>query len=113
MLGQGDFLFAITRNITIIETLGVRNGRSGQAITDGIETDSISKVMIRESNHGWRVLAGAIMRFFKSYFQHHFNPLHVYCRLRDCGFSSRFAIRVSSAYERVYRVCSFKTTSRC
>lgn len=53
------------------------------------------------------------MRFFKSYFQHHFNPLHVYCRLRDCGFSSRFAIRVSSAYERVYRVCSFKTTSRC
>lgn len=53
------------------------------------------------------------MRFFKSYIQHRFNPLHVYCRLRDYGVSSRAAIRITSAYERVYRVCSFKTTSRC
>ena len=56
---------------------------------------------------------GVFMRYFKSYLQHHFNPLHVYCRLRDYGLSYRAAIRISSAYERVYRVCSFKTTSRC
>ena len=46
-----------------------------------------------------------IMKIFKAYLQHRFNPLHVYCRLRDYGISSRFAIRVSSAYERFYRVC--------
>jgi hypothetical protein len=44
------------------------------------------------------------MRFFKLYLQHHFNPLHVYCRLRDCGLPSAVAIRVMSAYERLYRV---------
>lgn len=53
------------------------------------------------------------MRFFKSYIQHRFNPLHVYCRLRDYGLSSRVAIRITSAYERVYRVCSFRTTPDC
>ncbi len=56
---------------------------------------------------------GVCMRFFKSYIQHRFNPLHVYCRLRDCGLSSRVAIRITSAYERVYRVCSFRTTPDC
>ncbi len=36
--------------------------------------------------------------------QHLFNPLHVYCRLRDCGLAPAYAVRVSSAYERyVYR----------
>ncbi len=45
------------------------------------------------------------MRFFRSFLQHRFNPLHVYCRMRDYGFSSRAAIRISSAYERFYRVC--------
>lgn len=45
------------------------------------------------------------MRLFKSYLQHRFNPLHVYCRLRDYGLSTRTAIRVSNAYERFYRVC--------
>jgi len=44
------------------------------------------------------------MKLFKAYLQHRFNPLHVYCRLRDYGLSSRFAIRVSNAYERFYRV---------
>ena len=56
---------------------------------------------------------GVSMRFFKSYIQHRFNPLHVYCRLRDYGLSSRVAIRITSAYERVYRVCSFRTTPDC
>ena len=56
---------------------------------------------------------GVRMRFFKSYIQHCFNPLHIYCRLRDYGVSSRVAIRITSAYERVYRVCSFRTTPDC
>lgn len=51
------------------------------------------------------------MRRFKAYLQHRFNPLHVYCRLCDYGVSSRFAIRVSHAYERFYRVCGFGRTS--
>ncbi len=51
------------------------------------------------------------MRFVKSYLQHHLNPLHVYCRLRDCGLSSSFAIRVSTAYERFYRVCGLAVRS--
>jgi len=44
------------------------------------------------------------MKPFKAYLQHRFNPLHIYCRLRDYGLSTRFAIRVSNAYERFYRV---------
>ena len=44
------------------------------------------------------------MRLFKAYLQHRFNPLHVYCRMRDYGLSSRFAVRVSSVYERLYRM---------
>lgn len=51
------------------------------------------------------IAEGGSMRIFKAYLQHRFNPLHVYCRLRDCGLSSRFAIRVSNAYERFYKVC--------
>lgn len=49
------------------------------------------------------------MQIFKAYLQHRFNPLHVYCRLRDYGFSSRAAIRVSNVYERLYRVCGLGT----
>ena len=45
------------------------------------------------------------MKLFRAYLQHRFNPLHVYCRLCDYGLSTRFAIRVSNAYERVYKVC--------
>ena len=33
-------------------------------------------------------------------FQHIFNPLHVYCRLRDCGLSAGAARSVSRQYER-------------
>ncbi|MDL2267703.1 hypothetical protein LJC46_06930 [Desulfovibrio sp. OttesenSCG-928-G15] len=51
------------------------------------------------------------MRFVKAYLQHRFNPLHVYCRLRDYGLSSNMAIRVSNAYERVYKVCGLGKAS--
>lgn len=49
------------------------------------------------------------MHFVRNYLQHRFNPLHIYCRLRDFGFSSRTATRVSNAYERFYRVCGLGT----
>lgn len=40
--------------------------------------------------------------------QHVFNPLHVYCRLRDVGFTCRLAGRVSQVYERFYRLCGLR-----
>lgn len=40
------------------------------------------------------------MTAIKSFLQHLFNPLHLYCRLRDFGLAPAFAVRVSSAYER-------------
>lgn len=43
-------------------------------------------------------------------FQHRLNPLHVYCRLRELGVPGRFAVRVASVYERLYRLCLFRTT---
>ena len=45
------------------------------------------------------------MTRFRSYLQHRLNPLHVYCRLCERGFSRRAARRLSSVYERFYRVC--------
>ena len=46
------------------------------------------------------------MRVFRNYLQHRFNPLHVYCRLVDFGFTERAAGRVSALYERfIYSVC--------
>ena len=44
------------------------------------------------------------MRCLKSRLQHYLNPLHIYCRLKGCGLSSRAAIRMSAAYERLYRL---------
>ena len=32
--------------------------------------------------------------------QHFFNPLHLYCRLRDLGFSEDFARKLCRFYER-------------
>jgi hypothetical protein len=32
--------------------------------------------------------------------QHYFNPLHVYCRLRDIGIPRGVAIRLCKVYER-------------
>ncbi len=44
------------------------------------------------------------MRMVRHFIQHRLNPLHVYCRLVDCGLSPRTAIRVSGVYERwLYR----------
>lgn len=48
------------------------------------------------------------MRTIRLYFQHFFNPLHVYCRLREIGMQSNTAHRVCIVYERlVYRVFKF------
>lgn len=33
--------------------------------------------------------------------RHRLNPLHVYCRLCDCGLSSERARKLSNLYERV------------
>lgn len=46
------------------------------------------------------------MRSVRNYLQHRFNPLHLYCRLVDFGFTEQAAGRVSGWYERViYRIC--------
>lgn len=40
----------------------------------------------------------------KRFLQHHLNPLHVYCRLRDAGIRPRLTSRMCLFYERwVYR----------
>ncbi len=45
------------------------------------------------------------MRTLRNYLQHRFNPLHVYCRLLDFGFTQRVAGRMSAIYERfIYRM---------
>jgi hypothetical protein len=41
------------------------------------------------------------MRPFKFLLQHHFNPLHVYCRLRSCGLCKERAMRFSRTYDRL------------
>lgn len=38
----------------------------------------------------------------KESLRHLFNPLHLYCRLKQCGLPSGSALRVCSLYERVY-----------
>ena len=44
------------------------------------------------------------MKSFRHYLQHHFNPLHVYCRLRDAGMAAPVSLAMSALYERyVYR----------
>lgn len=45
------------------------------------------------------------MQAIRSRLQHHLNPLHVYCRLRDFGLADATAQRLSSCWERlVYRL---------
>ncbi len=47
------------------------------------------------------------MRYIRSQIQHHFNPLHIYCRLREWGVSCEAARTVCGCYERfVYRLVS-------
>ncbi|MDR2162110.1 MAG: hypothetical protein LBO77_08255 [Desulfovibrio sp.] len=48
------------------------------------------------------------MSSLKICLQHYLNPLHIYCRLKGCGLSSRSARRVCAAYERLYRLFSLK-----
>lgn len=40
----------------------------------------------------------------KDRLRHLFNPLHVYCRLVDCGLAPRRARRVCGVYSRLYRI---------
>ncbi|WP_167336397.1 hypothetical protein [Desulfonatronum thioautotrophicum] len=48
------------------------------------------------------------MRTVRFFFQHHFNPLHLYCRLREIGVNTCTAQRVCTMYERfVYRALRF------
>lgn len=45
------------------------------------------------------------MRRIRNAVHHLFNPLHVYCRLKDIGLSKPVAHRVSRVYERyVFRL---------
>ncbi|WP_170283766.1 hypothetical protein [Pseudodesulfovibrio senegalensis] len=45
------------------------------------------------------------MQQFRAHIQHHFNPLHVYCRLRELGLSYDAARTLCGCYERfVYRL---------
>lgn len=38
----------------------------------------------------------------KEYLRHYFNPLHMYCRLREVGMNAARARKLCSAYEKVY-----------
>jgi len=40
------------------------------------------------------------MHQIRNFMQHFFNPLHVYCRLKDLGVRTPTAHRVTQAYER-------------
>ncbi len=40
------------------------------------------------------------MAQIRNFMQHFFNPLHVYCRLKDMGVKTPTAHRVTRAYER-------------
>lgn len=40
------------------------------------------------------------MRRIRNAVHHFFNPLHVYCRLKDIGLSKPVAHKMSRAYER-------------
>ncbi len=45
------------------------------------------------------------MKRVRNFFQHHFNPLHIFCRLRGAGLSAMAARRMSMVYEKVvYKV---------
>ena len=46
----------------------------------------------------------SVMTSLRDRFQHRFNPLHVYCRLRRLGLGNRPALRLCALYERwMYR----------
>jgi len=37
----------------------------------------------------------------KSIFYHIMNPLHIYCRLIDCGIPKKFSYKICFTYEKV------------
>ena len=45
--------------------------------------------------------SGWSMRQLRDFVQHFFNPLHVYCRLKDLGVKAPAAHRFTRAYERL------------
>lgn len=45
--------------------------------------------------------SSVFMRQIRDFMQHMFNPLHVYCRLKDMGVAAPTAHRVTRAYERL------------
>jgi len=48
------------------------------------------------------LIANIYMKKVKSFIQHHFNPLHVYCRLRSAGFKPVMAQRFCTLYEKFF-----------
>jgi len=42
------------------------------------------------------------MKTYRTLFEHFANPLHMYCRLMDFGFSSAFSKRLGMFYERYF-----------
>ncbi len=42
------------------------------------------------------------MNQFRHKMQHHFNPLHIYCRLRTMGCSNALAKKLSTFYEQYF-----------
>ncbi|MFW5735714.1 MAG: hypothetical protein ACOCWR_11695 [Oceanidesulfovibrio sp.] len=38
----------------------------------------------------------------KEHLRHHLNPLHIYCRLQECGLKAPIARRVCEFYQRLY-----------
>jgi hypothetical protein len=42
-------------------------------------------------------------RWARGTLNHYLNPLHVYCRLADCGLNIALARRISMSYEAFYR----------
>jgi len=38
----------------------------------------------------------------KDTLRHYLNPLHMFCRLKQCGLSTPTAMKVCQVYERVY-----------
>jgi hypothetical protein len=52
------------------------------------------------------------MKVSNTWVQHITNPLHVYCRLIDCGFSEGVSKRLSMIYERYIYNFFFKDVAK-
>ena len=49
-----------------------------------------------------------LMRLYKIWVQHMSNPLHIYCRLIDMGFSMKSSRRLGTFYEKHFYPGMFK-----